>query len=208
MRPSVRALVLLAIAPLAAVTRAFAAEPESLWSANVTGYYYALRDEPDFGSGVAMLDRGSLHFELRHNYEARHATSAFVGWKFAGGDEVAWQVTPIAGALGGAVHAAIPGVEASIAYRGIDAYIEAEYVSDRGNSSDSYFYAWSELGWTPAEWLRVGLVGQRTHTVHNDRDLQRGVFAQLVFGRATLGVYAFNPDDASRYTIAALTLKF
>ena len=40
------------------------------------------------------------------------------------------------------------------------------------------------------------------------RDLQRGVFGQLTLGKATLGVYAFNPDSASRYVIVSLGVGF
>jgi hypothetical protein len=175
-------------------------------SASITGLYYAMRDEPDFGVGVAAINRGPLRFEARYNYEARASTSAFIGWKFAGGDPVAFEVTPIAGALFGATHAAIVGVEASVAYRAFDAYVEAEHVD--GHDTDAYFYIWSEIGFRPVEWLRVGLVGQRTRIVHNDRDLQRGAFVQATIGRVTVGLFAFNPDASSRYTILSVGTAF
>jgi hypothetical protein len=184
------------------------AETDAQWSGNVTGYYYAMRDEPDFGVGVAALNRGPLHLEARYNYEVHDAGSLFLGWNFAGGDSVTFQITPIIGALVGAARGVVPGLEASVAWRTLDAYIEAEYVHDTQNPNDRYYYAWSELGWKPVEWLRVGIVGQRTRVVHTDRDLQRGLFAQLMLGKATLGVYAFNPDSASRYAIVALGVQF
>ena len=171
-----------------------AAAPETTFAA--TGYYYAMRDQPDFGVGVVSLNRGSFRLEARYNYEARDAASAFVGWRFAGGDTVTFEVTPIVGALFGSARGSL------------DAYIEAEYVRDLEQSSASYFYAWSEVGWTPAEWLRIGLVGQRTRIVNNGRDLQRGAFVQLKGGKATLAVYAFNPDSAERYVIISLGVQF
>jgi hypothetical protein len=184
------------------------AETDAEWSGNVTGYYYAMRDQPDFGVGVAALNRGPLHLEARYNYEVRDAGSLFLGWNFSGGDGVTFQITPIIGALVGAARGVVPGFEASLAWRSLDAYVEAEYVHDTRNASDSYYYAWSELGWKPVEWLRLGIVGQRTRVVHTDRDLQRGLFAQVMIGKATLGVYAFNPDSASRYAIVALGVQF
>lgn len=174
----------------------------------ITGYYYAMRDEPDFGVGVAAIDRGPLHLEARYNYEARNATSVFAGWKFSGGDAVAWEITPIVGGLFGAARGVVPGVEASVAWREIDFYIEAEYVRDLDDASASYFYSWSELGWRPAPWLRVGLAGQRTMIVDTDRELQGGVFVQGTAGSATLSVYAFNPDAGSRYVIVSLGVRF
>lgn len=184
------------------------ADADSRWSGAVTGFYYAMRDQPDFGVGVASLDRGSLHLEARYNYEARNATSVFAGWKFAGGDTVNVEVTPIVGGLFGAARGVVPGLEASVSWRTLDIYVEAEYVRDLDDSSASYFYSWTELGWRPVEWLRVGLARQRTRTVDTGRDFQRGVFGQIQIGPATVAVYAFNPDSGSRYVIASLGLRF
>ena len=167
-----------------------------------------MRDQPDFGVGVASLDHGAFHLEARYNYEARHSTSLFAGWTFSGGDAVTYDVTPIAGGLFGDSSGAIVGLEASLAWRAFDVYLEAEYVRDLDVKDDSYFYMWSELGWRPAEWLRVGLVGQRTRVVRTDRDIQRGVFAQLSLGAATVGLYAFNPEASSRYVIVSLGMEF
>lgn len=205
-----RPLLLLLVIVALADPRAASAEGDSdkALSGSITGFYYAMRDQPDFGVGVASLNRGSLHLEGRYNYEAHDAGSAFVGWNFSGGETVTFAITPIIGVLFGSTHGVIPGVEASVAYGPFDAYIEAEYVYDRQNHSDSYYYAWSELGWKPVEWLRLGLAGQRTLVVQTDRNFQGGVFAQLTLGKATLSVYAFDPDRASRYTIFALGAQF
>jgi len=192
---------------------AIGAEPdprsdENVWSSAITGFYYAMRDQPDFGVGVASADRGSLHLEARYNYEARNATSVFGGWKFAGGDDLSFELTPIVGGLFGAARGVVPGVEASVAWREFDVYIEAEYVYDLNDHSASYTYAWSELAWKPTPWLRIGLAGQRTKVVDTGRDFQRGVFAQFTVGKVTLGLYGFNPDSGSRYFIGALGAKF
>jgi len=202
------AAVVSMMAPVAALAGETAAVAEPAITVGATGYYYAMRDQPDFGVGVATLDRGPLHFEARYNYEVRNAGSAFVGWKFSGGDAVTFEVTPIIGLLFGAGRGVIPGVEASVAWGPFDAYIEAEYVDDREQAGGSYFYAWSEVAWKPVEWLRVGIVGQRTHTVDSGRDLQGGAFAQVTVQRVTFGVYAFNPDSSSRYIIGTVGAKF
>ncbi len=111
----------LALAGAAAAGSALGAEAdaqsEPAWSGAVTGMYYAMRDQPDFGVGVGSLDRGPLHLEARYNYEARDAGSAFVGWKFAGGDSVSYELTPIIGGLFGAARGVVPGLEASIGWR-------------------------------------------------------------------------------------------
>lgn len=181
---------------------------ERALSGTMTGYYYAVPDQPNYGMAIGSVNYGALHLEARYNYEARASASAFVGWTFSGGKEVTWEVTPIIGSLFGRARGVVPGVEAGVKYKSVDAYVEAEYVFDRQQSSDNYFYAWSEVGWTPMEWLRVGIVGQRTRVVNNDRDFQRGVLVQVFAGKATLSAYAFNPESSSRYTMVALGLDF
>jgi len=202
------AVVMLLMALALRCSAASAAESDPPVTGSITGYYYAMRDQSDYGVGVASLNRGALHLEARYNYEAQRSGSIFAGWNLAGGENVAFQITPLIGALFGETHGVVPGVEAAVAYRNVDAYIEAEYVYDRGNHSDSYFYAWSEIGWKPVQWLRVGLAGQRSHEIENGRDLQRGAFIQLILDKVTLGLYGFNPDSGSRYLIVSLGAQF
>jgi hypothetical protein len=199
-----------AVASMLAPSASPAAEPDAPpeTSFSLTGSYYAMRDEPDFGVYVAALQRGSLRFEARHNYEAKSATSAFAGYVWSGGEDVAWSVTPMLGGLFGSARGVVPAVEASVTWRKLDLYVEAEYVRDIDDSSASYFYAWTELGWRPMESIRIGLVGQRTRIVANDRDFQRGVFGQVTLGKTTIGLYAFNPESTSRYVILSLGIAF
>lgn len=207
-RPVAVVALLLGLPPGIARAQADAPEARRPYSGALTGYYYALPGEPNFGAAVGSVNVGSLRLEGRYNYEARASASAFVGWKFAGGKEITWEVTPIVGTLWGRAHGTVPGVEVAVAYKTVDFYTEAEYVLDRNSSDDNYFYAWSELGWRPVEWLRVGIVGQRTRVVNNDRDIQRGLLMQVFVGKATLSAYAFNPDNADRYASLALGVAF
>jgi hypothetical protein len=179
------------------------------WAYSVTGSYYSFRDQKDFVVGVAMAERGPLHLEARYNYEALDSGSLFVGWKFSGGEKLTYELTPILGAVFGQKEGIAPGFEVSLAYGIADFYMEAEYVRDLEVREDSFTYAWSELGFSLLEWLRFGLVGQRTMVYQSDRDIQRGFFAQVIYGKATLGAYVFNPDDSDdRFTVFSLGAEF
>jgi len=179
------------------------------WAYSVTGSYYSFRDQDDFLLAIAIAEQGPLHIEARYNYEAIDSGSLFVGWKFSGGTTVTYELTPILGAVFGQKEGIAPGFEAAVAYGIADFYIEAEYVRDLEVRQDSFTYAWSELGLTPWEWLRFGLVGQRTTVYQSDRDIQRGGFAQLMYGNVTLGLYVFNPDDSdNRFTAFSLGAEF
>ena len=179
------------------------------WEASATGYYYALDDQSDYLSVIATADRNALHLEARYNYEALDSGSLFVGWTFSGGDALAWELRPILGAVFGTTRGIAPGLEASVAYGMVDFYTEAEYMHDLDAEEDSFTYAWSEFGVTPLPWLRFGIVGQRSRAYESERDIQRGGFAQFMFGQVTLGTYVFNPDDsADRFVIFSLGATF
>jgi len=179
------------------------------WTYSATGYYYSLRNQDDYLLTIATAERGPLLLEARYNYEALDTGSLFVGWKFSGGEALTYELTPILGAVFGETQGIAPGFKASAAYGIVDFYVEAEYLRDSKSQDDSFTYAWSELGFSPAKWLRFGIVGQRTRAYQSDRDIQRGGFAQFISGKVTLGLYVFNPDDsADRVAILSLGADF
>jgi hypothetical protein len=81
-------------------------------------------------------------------------------------------------------------------------------VDDRKGRAESYFYAWSELGFKPVEWLRLGAVVQRTRAYGVERDVQRGPFAQMSWGRAKVGAYWFNPGSNEQVFVASIGVTF
>ena len=179
------------------------------WAFDLSASYYSFRNQDDFTLAVLRADRGQLHVEARYNYEAIDSGSLFVGWKFSGGNKLTWELTPILGAVFGQKEGVAPGFEASLAYGIVDFYTESEYVRDTEVKEDSFTYSWNELGFSPLEWLRFGLVTQRSMAYQSDRDIQPGFFAQVMYRKATLGAYIFNPDDSdNRYAVFSLGAKF
>ena len=178
------------------------------WEFGITAYPTIVRGGDNYASAIAVADRGPLHLEARINYESEGARSAFVGWTFSGGETVTWEVTPLIGGAWGTVHAFVPGVEASVGWRQLDFYLEGEYVRDNRDHADSYWYAWSELGYRPAEWLRLGIAGQRTRAYGGERDIQRGPFVQFTWGPVTFGGYWFNPGSDDQVFVGSIGATF
>jgi hypothetical protein len=178
------------------------------WEFAITAYPTVVRGGDNYTSAIAVADRGPLHLEARYNYESVGARSAFAGWTLSGGEEITWELTPLLGGAWGSTQAFVTALEASVAWKKFDFYIEAEYVRDSHQQSDSYFYAWSELGFRPVEWLRVGIAGQRTRTYGNERDIQRGPFAQVTWGAFTLGGYWFNPGANDQVFVGMIGAMF
>jgi len=194
--------------PVAGSGRRAAPATKPSWEFAATGYHTSVRNGDDYASAIVAADRGPLHLEGRISYEAVGARSAFVGWTFSGGEAISWEVTPIVGGAWGTVRAFVPGIEASVASGRFDFYVEGEYVRDHGDHTANYLYAWSELGVRPLEWLRVGLVGQRTRAYGGERDFQRGPFVQASWRRVTVGGFWFNPGSSEQVFVLSIGAAF
>jgi hypothetical protein len=197
-----------ALLAMAVTSAAFAAGDDRAWEFGITAYPTIVRNGENFTSAIAVADRGALHLEARYNYESVGSRSAFVGWTFSGGETVTWELTPLAGGAWGDTRAFVPGFEASVAWKQFDVYVEAEYVRDSSERDDSYFYAWTELGYRPVEWLRLGAAGQRTRAYDNERDIQRGPFVQFTWRSITIGGYWFNPGSDEQVFVGSIGATF
>ncbi len=90
----------------------------------------------------------------------------------------------------------------------LECYSEGEYVFDTGESTDSFFYNWSEVTLAPVEWLRAGIVTQRTRAYKTDRDIQRGLLVGATFRKLDVTTYLFNPDDNKPTVVVAVSLSW
>jgi len=111
------------------------------------------------------------------------------------------------GVVAGRAAGAVPALELTLAYGALDLYSESEYVIEFHDTSDSFYYNWSELS-ASADWLSGGLVIQRTRQIHTSRDIQRGLFARLTSGRIDGAVYFFNPGSDDDYYVASVAIPF
>jgi len=196
-------------APAAVPPAAPAPETEaSSWEFGLSGALYVLPDEEDFVQPTFRADHGLFHFETRYNYEDRDSVSFFAGANLELGDEVKLVLTPMIGGLAGQTDGIIPALEADLTVGPFEAYGEAEYVFDLGDGDSKYFYMWSELSLWPTEWLRAGVVTQRTRVYQTDRDIQRGLLVGFTFKKLDGTVYFFNPGADDHYTVVSLGLSF
>lgn len=197
------------LASLALAGSAMAQEAASpSWEFGLSGALYVLPDEDDFLQPTLRIDRGRFHLEARYNYEDRDSTSLFVGANFELGDKVSLALTPMIGGLAGHTDGIVPALEADLSVGPFEAYAEAEYVFDLDDSSSKYFYMWSELSFWPTEWLRAGVVTQRTRVYQADRDVQRGLLLGLALGKLEGAVYFFNPGADDHFAVVSLGVSF
>mgnify|MGYP003433149069 FL=1 len=112
------------------------------------------------------------------------------------------------GGVFGATDGIAPGYKGSLGVGKIELYSEGEYVFDLGSDADRFFYNWSELTLAPVDWLRFGLVTQRTRVYQTDREIQRGALVGFLHKGVSLTGYAFNPDDDEPTFVVSVGLTF
>ena len=184
------------------------AAPARTWSFSAYGYAYLLPDENDYFQPAFTADGGALHLEARYNYEDRGTGSFWLGYNLAFGDQVTFDLTPMVGAVVGRTSGIAPGLKAGLAWDRFELTTEAEYLFDAGSAADNFFFVWSELAWSPRDWLRVGLVAQRTRVYETELDVQRGLLLGLSWRKASFTTYVFNPDGDKPTVVLGLGVDF
>jgi hypothetical protein len=183
-------------------------EAAKAWSFSASAYTYIIPDSREYVQPTLTADRGWLHLEARYNYEDLNTGSLWAGYNFSGGEKLAWEITPMLGGVFGNTSGVAPGYKGSLSWWKLELYSEGEYVFDTGDSSESFFYNWSELTIAPVDWLRFGLVTQRTRAYETDRAVQRGLLLGFSCKRVDLTGYLFNPDDSKPTFVVAVAVNF
>ena len=178
------------------------------WEFSLAALTYVVPDESNYVSPYFRADRNWLHLEARYNYEALRTGSAWIGYNLSARKNFVFDFTPMIGGVFGRTQGVAPGFLMSLAYKKLDLSTEDEYVFDAEDSTENFFYTWSELGYSPVNWLRVGLVGQRTRAYQTPLDLQRGLFAGVSYKRLGFATYIFNLGWTDPTTVFAASFDF
>jgi hypothetical protein len=102
----------------------------------------------------------------------------------------------------------VPAFELDLVWRRIEASVEGELVLDVQDAHNSFVYNWSELAVWATDWLRAGIVTQRTRVYQTARELEVGVLAGTSLSRFEGTVYFFNPGASDRFVVVALGVRF
>jgi len=184
------------------------ASEEEPFSFSLWAYTYFAPNSRNYVQPTVTADRDWLHLEARYNYEDFHTGSAWVGYNLSGGEDLAWELTPMVGGVFGDTGGVAPGYKGSLSWRSLEFSSEGEYVIDSRDSSDNFFYNWSELTLSPVEGIRVGLVTQRTRVYEADRDVQRGALVGFSWKGFDLAGYWFDPDEDDHAVVVAAGWSF
>ena len=176
------------------------------WLFNFESNFYLT--SPSFIAPIFTVDKGNIHLEKRYNYESLKTGSIWFGYNFEGGDDFNYIITPMVGGLIGRIDGAAGGLEVTLNYFKFQLYSEMEYVFDFKSSSDNFFYNWTDLTYTPFNWLWAGLSAQRTKVIETNSDFQWGLFAGGGYNMFGLSFYFYNPATSDFYVIITLDISF
>ncbi len=164
--------------------------PEWAFSALLSGY--SVPEDHDYLSPLFAADRGWLHLEGRYNYEALDSGSLWLGRNFSFGERWTLDCTPMVGFVFGESRGIAPGWRLALGRGAFEFTSEAEFMFDSRGSSESFFYAWSEMTWSFTESFWAGLALQRTRVRESGLEIQRGFLVGVTVRGVDLTAYVFN----------------
>jgi hypothetical protein len=178
------------------------------WAFGASAYSYFLQDEADYIQPTVTADNGALHLEGRYNYEEISAASAWIGYNLSAEGTLALAFTPIAGGVIGSMTGVGLGYEGSLSWKRLELYSEGEWIVDTEDSSNNFFYNWSQVIYYPADWVNFGIVTQRTRLIETDREINRGPFLGFSYKSVDLTAFAVNVGADDAYLIVGLEVGF
>ncbi len=176
------------------------------WS--FSAYTYIVPNSSDYVQPTLTVDRRWLHLEARYNYEDQETGSVWVGYNFSFGEKLSLDLTPMLGGVFGNTTGIAPGLRVSLKWLRLELYGEGEYVFNTSEREDSFCYFWSELTLSPVDWLRAGLVAQRTRAYESELDIQRGFLVGLSYKQVEVAGHVFNPDRSKPTYVISVRVEF
>jgi hypothetical protein len=180
---------------------------EKQWNFGADANFYIFPDD-FFVLPVFRADKNNLHLEARYNYEDMETFSGWVGYNFSGGDEFEYTFTPMIGGVVGLSNGIAPGLELTLTYKNFEFYSEMENLFDLGESENNFYYNWTDLTYSPTDWLWLGISGQRTRLYQTDVEIQRGLILGGGFKQWELNSYFYNLDVEDPFFIITLAVSF
>jgi hypothetical protein len=178
------------------------------WSFSGYLFGYVVPDSRDYVNPNFTADREWLHLEARYNYEALETGSLWVGHNFSVGEKLVFEFAPMLGGVFGDLTGVAPGYNLSLSYKRLSLSSQGEYVFDTGDSSGNFFYTWSELSYSPLDWLRAGLAVQRTKAYRSDLEIQRGFLVGASYKKIDFTTYVFNLGWTDPTVVLAMGVNF
>lgn len=157
---------------------------------------------------IFTANKGNLHLEARYNYEDLKTVSAWIGYNFTGGGEFEYFITPMVGAVAGRTNGIATGLEFTFSIIGFELYSESEYLFDVEAKENNFFYSWTDLSYSPLDWIWFGISGQLTGVYQTELEIERGVLLGVAYQNFEFTGYYYNAFTDDDFFMISLTADF
>jgi|GEM_PF-188457 len=178
------------------------------WSFGASLDWYFVLDQKNYPQPTVTVDRGALHLEARYNYEALRTASIFVGWNFELGETLKLGLTPMVGSVLGETVGPAMGLGLTLSWGPLGFSSQGEYVVARLGGTASFVYVWSELEVRPWEWLRAGMVVERTRVFHTPREVMLGPLLGVAVWKLNASFCWLDPAGPGQFLVASVGVTF
>lgn len=157
---------------------------------------------------IFSANREKLHLEARYNYEDLKTFSGWIGYNFYGGEEFEYFITPMVGGVVGRTNGIAPGLEFTFSYIGFELYSESEYLFDFESKENNFFYSWTDLTYSPLDWLWFGISGQRTRLYQTELEIQHGLLLGASYKNWQFTGYLYNSFSDDTFLMLSVASDF
>jgi hypothetical protein len=157
---------------------------------------------------IFSANREKLHLEARYNYEDLKTFSGWIGYNFYGGEEFEYFITPMIGGVVGRTNGIAPGLEFTLSISGFELYNESEYLFDLESEENNFFYNWTDLTYSPLDWLWFGISGQRTRLYQTELEIQYGLLLGGSYENWQFTGYLYNSFSDDTFLMLSIASDF
>ncbi|MGV3510041.1 MAG: hypothetical protein ACO1N7_12190 [Sphingobacteriaceae bacterium] len=162
-------------------------------------YYSMSEGSPLTIMPVASFQGGKgFYAESRYNYEELNTLSLYMGRTFSKESKLSYSISPIAGVVIGQFNGGSVGANISLGYKNFYLYSQPQYTFAVENSANNYIYSWTDITYSPLNWLSLGISLQHTKPNQSEGFLENGFVLEAAYKRFTFPVYVFNPQSKDR----------
>ena len=176
------------------------------WHHLIEANFYFLKDNFMF-TPIYAVDKNWLHLEARYNYEDKNTFSAWFGYNFSGGRKFQYTITPMLGGLAGSIYGMAPGIEMDFRFCRFEFSSQSEYVFNFNDRKNYFFYNWTDITYSPLDWLWFGFSYQRNRLYQTSLDFQYGRILGGGYRWFGLTTYVYNIGTSDLFGVFTLTVN-
>jgi hypothetical protein len=178
------------------------------WKAGVEQYSYIGTTLP--GAIVPVFhiqSKNNWYAELRYNYEEAQTFSMYGGKTFTGGHTLEYTITPMAGFSTGKFTGVSLAANIETGWKNIYLSSEVQYSQAIKQNAGSFFFNWSDLGYTLSSHFFAGMTMQYTRQA-GQTDCKPGLLAGINLAPFSFPFYVFNPFRGNSYLVLGANYEY